>query len=79
MSHTIIAEHASPGGSNGDGTVLKVGRRKLTRPRGLAPLVLTMLFGGDGYFELSFVMAEVGNLHAKLGVTLYIFYNGSGG
>ena len=63
----ILVEHASPGGSNGDGTVLKVGRRKLTRPRGLAPLVLTMLFGGDGYFELSFVMAEVGNLHAKLG------------
>ena len=32
-----------------------------------------------GYFELSFVMAKVGNLHAKLGVTLCIFHNGSGG
>jgi len=26
-----------------------------------------------GYFELFFVMAEVGNLHANLGVTLCIF------
>jgi hypothetical protein len=26
-----------------------------------------------GYFELYFVMAKVGNLHAKLGVTLCIF------
>jgi hypothetical protein len=32
-----------------------------------------------GYFELSFVMAEVCNLHAKLGVTLCIFHKGSGG
>ena len=32
-----------------------------------------------GYFELSFVMAEVCNLYAKLGVTLCIIYNGSGG
>ena len=31
------------------------------------------------YFELSFVMAEVGHLHGKLGVTLCIFYNDSGG
>ena len=31
-----------------------------------------------GYFELSFVMTEVGNLHAKLGDTLCIFYNGNG-
>jgi hypothetical protein len=56
--------------------VLEVGWRKLTRPRGSAPLVLTTWFGGDkvtnrqpiiDYIELSFVMAEVGNLHAKLG------------
>ena len=32
-----------------------------------------------GYFELSFVMAEVGNLHVKLGGYLCIFNNGSGG
>jgi len=31
------------------------------------------------YFELSFAMAEVGNLDAKLGVTLYSFHNDSGG
>jgi hypothetical protein len=31
------------------------------------------------YFELSFVMVEVGNWHVKLGVTLCIFHNGSGG
>jgi hypothetical protein len=29
-----------------------------------------------GYFKLSFIMAEVGNLYAKFGVTLSIFYNG---
>jgi hypothetical protein len=32
-----------------------------------------------GYFELSFVIVEVGNFHTKLGDTLYIFHNGSGG
>jgi hypothetical protein len=32
-----------------------------------------------GYSELSCIMAAVGNLDAKLGVTLCIFYNGSGG
>jgi hypothetical protein len=32
-----------------------------------------------GYFELSFVMVEVGNLDGKLGGTLCIFHNGSGG
>ena len=32
-----------------------------------------------GYFELSFVMAQVGNLYAQLGVTLSIFHNGRGG
>ena len=31
-----------------------------------------------GYFKLSFVMAVVGNLHTKLGVTLCIFHNDSG-
>jgi len=40
-------EHASPGESNCDGTMLEVGLRKLTRPRGSAPLALTMRFGGD--------------------------------
>jgi hypothetical protein len=66
-------EHASPGGSNGDGTVLKVRRRKLTRRCGLAPLALTTILGELAYFividyfELSFVIAKVDNLHAKLG------------
>ena len=46
-SRTILVEHASPGGSNGHGTVLEVGRRKLTRPRGSAPLALTTWFRGD--------------------------------
>jgi hypothetical protein len=32
-----------------------------------------------GYFELSFVMAEVGNLYAQLGVPLSIFHNDRGG
>ena len=32
-----------------------------------------------GYFELSFVMAEVCNLYAKLGVTLSIFHYSNGG
>jgi hypothetical protein len=40
-------EHASPGGSNGDGIVLEVGQRKLSRPHGSAPLALTTRFGGD--------------------------------
>ena len=31
-----------------------------------------------GYFELYFIISKVGNLHAKLGVTLCIFHNGSG-
>jgi hypothetical protein len=31
-----------------------------------------------GYFELSFVMIELGNLDVKLGVTLCIFHNGRG-
>ena len=31
-----------------------------------------------GYYELSFIMTNVGNLHAKLGVTLCILHNGSG-
>jgi hypothetical protein len=43
----ILVEHASPGESNGDGTVLEVGRRKFTRPCGLAPLAVTTRFGGD--------------------------------
>jgi hypothetical protein len=30
----------------------------------------------EGYFELSFIMVEVGNLDAKLGVTLCFFHNG---
>ena len=32
-----------------------------------------------GYFKLSFVTAEVGNLYVKLGGTLSIFHNGRGG
>ena len=32
-----------------------------------------------GYVELSFIMADVGNLPGKLGVTLCISHNGSGG
>jgi len=32
-----------------------------------------------GYVELSFVMVEVSNLYAKLGVTLSTFHNGKGG
>ena len=43
----ILVEHASPDKSNGDGTVLEVGQRKLTQPRGSAPLALTMWFGGE--------------------------------
>jgi hypothetical protein len=46
ISHDLV-EHASPGGSKGDGTVLEVGWRKLTRPRGSVPLALTTRFGGD--------------------------------
>lgn len=30
-----------------------------------------------GYFEISFAITYVGNLDAKLGVSLCIFYNGS--
>jgi hypothetical protein len=32
-----------------------------------------------GYFKLSFIMAEVGNLDEKLGITLCIFHNGRRG
>jgi hypothetical protein len=33
----------------------------------------------EGYFELSFIIAKVGNLDAKLGVTFCIFHNDRGG
>ena len=32
-----------------------------------------------GYFRLSFIMAEVGNLDTCVWVTLVYFYNGKGG
>jgi hypothetical protein len=31
------------------------------------------------YFKLYFIMAKVGNLHAKLGVTLWFFFHNSSG